>query len=376
MRNTKIALAVLALVASTAAMAQATVYGTVDLGVGKQSNQSTQLNHSLWSTSVFGIKASEELDGGLKAFANLEAGFNPALGNATGDNGGLPVLFSRQSNIGLAGEFGTVTAGTQLSPFIAAALGGFATDNASFYVPALLMNVAVSPATINAGDGAGGLTTVNTGGFFIPNAVSYTTPSIGGFSASALTQLSGNAGAVTPTGTTNAEKYSAYSASFTAGDVSISGGYEKNGSLAAALAGTATETTAYTIGGSYTMGPVRLAAGYIQNEFSATSKTSTYILGGNYAVNEKLSAQLNYARANNGDGIAIGANLGANTGQSVATESASIINVGLKYALSKRTFAYTTVSRVTNGAVALYGTSNNSTTGDQTGYAVGMSHSF
>ena len=38
MRNTKIALAVLALVASTAAMAESTIYGTVDAGLANTSS--------------------------------------------------------------------------------------------------------------------------------------------------------------------------------------------------------------------------------------------------------------------------------------------------------------------------------------------------
>ncbi len=93
MRNTKIALAVLALVASTAAMAQATVYGMLDAGIANTSSSNNTTKGTSFSgaggfvgANYIGFKGSEEIDGGIKANYQLEAGINISQGGT--DNGG------------------------------------------------------------------------------------------------------------------------------------------------------------------------------------------------------------------------------------------------------------------------------------------------
>jgi predicted porin len=130
MKKTQVALAALALVASTAALANGvTISGQIDLGVmhtGKSNNgaggtfmeQGALLDHS----SV-NISASEDLGGGMKAFTTLELGFSA---NGFADNGGggnnttagAGALFNRQAFAGVSGDFGSVAFGRQLSPFI------------------------------------------------------------------------------------------------------------------------------------------------------------------------------------------------------------------------------------------------------------------
>jgi predicted porin len=125
MKKTQVALAALALVASTAALADGvTVYGRVDASVAKQTGSNTSFDGSgNWDTSVFGIRGSEDLGNGLKASFNLETGVN--IGNGASANNGTTTevgagtvnnLFARLANINLSGDFGTVSAGTQLSP--------------------------------------------------------------------------------------------------------------------------------------------------------------------------------------------------------------------------------------------------------------------
>ena len=375
MRNTKIALAVLALVASTAAMADgAQVYGLIDMSMTSQTNQGTQMHHSTWGTSVWGIQGSEDLDGGMKASYQLEGGLNNTNGT-TNNPGIIEGLFNRQSNIALSGEFGSVKLGTQLSPFIGAALGSFVTDNASYYVPVLAMASATSPAAYNVTG-----TSTATGGFFIPSSISYSSPSIGGFSASALVQA--NSQSTTPIGSNpNVEGYRAFSTSFTAGDVSVSAGYEKNPAAGAALSGDFTAggviasgkaTQSYTAGSTYTMGALKVGAGYIKTDFGfGGAGTNTYLLGAAYNVNEKLVVNLNYATANNAN-----SSLFAGATNTTTTKSQSIINLGAKYSLSKRTYAYGSVSRGTNGAGVIYAIANTGTSGDSTGYAIGLGHAF
>ncbi len=366
MRNTKIALAVLALVASTAAMADgANVYGHIDASVSKQSNQATQFGEGNWDSSVFGVKGSEDLDGGMKATYNLEVGYNS--GNGSMANGGtmyglLPnPVFNRAANVGLAGEFGSVKLGLQISPIIIAQLAGVATGNQSFNVNMLAM-AGSTAGTLNANSSVGGVLGVPTGGFFIPNAVSYSTPSIGGFSATVLTQLAA-AGSSDRAG----QEYTAGSASFAQGDVNVSVGYEtkKTSTVAVTLLGQnivsagTTESKTYSIAGAYKMGPAHLGGGYISvDTVGQTDKLNTYYLSLGYDVASNTNLSLNYARNN-------------------ATVANSITSLGAKYDLSKRTYAYATIARA-DGASALYSSVATPSAGSTavTGYGVGVGHSF
>jgi predicted porin len=361
MRNTKIALAVLALVASTAAMADsATLYGSFDTSVAKQSGGRMAFDGSgNWNGTVLGIQGSEDLEGGMKATYNVEMGLN--LGTGQHDNGGTSAspttaagvngadavsaanVFNRKANVGLAGDFGSIKAGLQLSPFIAAALNGVANNNESFYVPLLIMSGNRTAEMFGAG-GATAAGGTATGGFFIPNAVSYTTPSVSGFNATLLKQL--DAGAA-------ANQYYSYNATYAAGDISVAAGYQNRDA----------DYTGTVVTGAYQMGAAKLTAGYIKYQPVGGTDVNTYNLGGSYAVSDKVSTSLQYARNN-------------------ATAAATITNLGVQYSLSKRTHLYTTVSRATNGAAALYsarGTgvaANTPTAGDTTGYAVGVYHTF
>lgn len=120
--------------AALAAHAQSTVqvFGIIDAGVLTQSNspngRNTRLETSGLRQSVWGLKGTEDLGGGLKAFFNLESHFDTDTGglHGTGDNGSPAVgtvLFRRQANVGLTGDWGTVIIGRQYGPALLAHLG-------------------------------------------------------------------------------------------------------------------------------------------------------------------------------------------------------------------------------------------------------------
>ncbi len=351
MRNTKIALAVLALVASTAAMADgATVYGSLDASMAKTSTGNLSFDGSgNWGGSYFGISGSEDLDGGMKATYAIEGGLN--IGTGGQDNGGTSAMntagtaaqtagavFNRQGNVGLSGDFGSVKAGLQLSPYIGAVANGIAGGN-SFFVPLLIMS---ADQSANGASVTGTGATTN-GGFFIPNAVSYTSPSMGGFSATVLSQVSAGV---------DANKYTAYSGNFAQGDVSVAAAYQSKTNDYSSTAATA----------GYQMGQLRLSGGYIKySETAADADINTYTVGAAYAVTEKATVNANYARNN-------------------ATNAATITNLSAYYSLSKNTGLYATYSRGTNGAGTLYSTRGDGITGastaSQTGYAVGIRKMF
>jgi predicted porin len=204
MKKTQVALAALALVASTAALADGVkVSGQIDVGVGHTTNVGSYMEQGGWAdNSNIGFSGEETLGGGMKAFFNLTSGFTQ---NGDPGNGGNGTLFSRESLVGLSGDFGTVKLGQQLSPYILSHAITQAGTSGGFWVNRIIMGGGLGAAAVGAGDGA-----FQRGGFFIPNAVSYTTPSVNGWSVTILSNTANGArdGAMADT-TTDADKYTA-----------------------------------------------------------------------------------------------------------------------------------------------------------------------
>jgi predicted porin len=349
MRNTKIALAVLALVASTAAMADgATVYGTLEAGLANTSKSNNTTSGTMFTGAGswvagnnIGFKGSEEIEGGLKATYQLEAGIN--LNTGATDNGGSSGVFSRTAAIGLAGDFGSVTLGQQLSPYIAAQAMGTA-GNGNFFVNRIIMGGGF-------GNAAAGSTVTGQGGFFMPNAIVYATPSIGGISASIMQVVRNGAagGAVDPG--TQADSYTAGMATGAFGDVNVTVGFQDRQNT----------IKGYTGSASYTMGPATLSGNYTSSTIQAATAINSYSGSLAYKVTDPLTLSVQYARNN------------------LATAQ-TLSNLGAQYALSKRTSVYATYGRGTNGAQSNYDTRGSySATGDtttNTTMAAGVVHSF
>jgi predicted porin len=370
MRNTKIALAVLALVASTAAMAEAKVYGTLDVSAAKLTNQATAFDGSgNWAGSILGITGSEELEGGLKATYALELGIN--AGNGRMDNGGtaaaaaanalgnvVGTVFNRQANVGLAGDFGSIKAGLQLSPYIASIVGnGVSTNNESYYVNLLAMSGSAAATRDTNVFGS-------TSGFFIPNSVSYSTPNISGFSATALTSLSRSGVPNSSTTVVENQKYTAYSVNYGAGDLRVSATMENaNTNILVGL----TESKNWALSSTYNIGPARISGAYINHkDVAANVSFRTLSIGGAFDVSEKIELSANYARTNE------------------SPTKSTLAVFGAQYKLSKSTAMYLTAGRGTNGVSPLYSTfgantgtgTGNADGASTTGYAVGMYKSF
>ena len=171
-QRTLIAGAVLAMTAGFAqAQSSVTLYGRIDVGV-QYSNKTAGSNDSLVEVanagirpSIWGLRGSEDLGGGLGAFFNLEAHFAGDTGAATGPAAGRSGTggFRRQANVGVKGPWGQVTLGRQYSPAILANIGteprAFKENLSGLYPYALNQNP--------------GSNTVNDVGLFIGNSVSY-----------------------------------------------------------------------------------------------------------------------------------------------------------------------------------------------------------
>ncbi len=343
MKKTQVALAALALVASAAASAtDVTVSGIIDMGVGHTTGKGTYVEQGGWADhSSITFAGKEDLGNGLKAFFTLEAGFSQ---NGDAANGGNGNLFSRQTLVGVSSDqLGAVSLGQQLSPYILAqALTNQGVGN--FWVNRAIMGGGFQNAAVVGSNG----------GFFLKNAIQYTSPSIAGWQAYVMTTTKTGADqGVIPT-PNSLDRYTSLAV---------------NGNIVGVNLWLATQNgkdqfSSWTIGASYPINDqLNVSANYIHHKDKIVDMTTnSYALGATYKVAPAVSLVAQYARNN-------------------LDNAQTMYNLGAKYDLSKRTAAYFTYVHANNGAMSSLGdrglyTNDGSVTGSNSNYVVGISHSF
>jgi predicted porin len=362
MKKHLLALAALATVSGVAAAQSVTVYGIIDTSIttsskGTTNNSSlvetsagskTSLTSAVWLPSVYGVTGSEDLGGGLKATFQLEGDLDSDTGTNTGSK-----LFRRISTVGLSsGTYGTVKLGKQIDPlFLQSFLNNVRLAHSA--------SLAVQGQLSYGAKGAGTTGSAADLGVFIDNAVSYTTPTFNGFNLQAFHAFGETAGK------TSAGATDAFLLTGKVGDVALSAAYEE---IKSSTGAKQLEKTLF--GAVYTIGALQLNAGV--NTFKSKSGTAIdangYELGAGYAITPALTAAVNYVKFDDK----------ANHVKPT-TSSAS-----LKYALSKRTSVWGLVSEAdpkgnTTGVtipVSSFYNQFNMNGVKQTGYAVGVTHTF
>jgi len=334
MKKTQLALAALALVASTAVLADGvTVYGNLEAAAVKGNDNAASFSGAgQWGASAFGIKGSEDLGGGLTAAFNLESGIDTNRGDVNnGGPAGTGALFNRAAWVSVGGGFGTVKLCNQVSPFIVSYVTTLGLAGNNFLVP-----VCVNAA---ACDGGGTGTFGATGGFFIPNSFSYA------FSAGGI-----NGQILRATPNTAADGNS-----LTAGNVSFA---IDALSLTAAMSDRDTTYKNWLVGGTYTIGGVKLAANFIDHtdKTGGTADSKTTTIGASYALSEATTVGLNYSKTTN----------------STAADP-SLANLSLMHALSKSTSIYTFLNKGSNGSAVSY---QGNTADSTSAIGLGVAHAF
>ena len=122
MKKSLIALAVLGFAGAASAQSSVTMYGRVDLSIGKPIG-TAQKGLFNGSGSRLGMRGSEDLGGGLKGIFNIETRFNADTGtaqgfglttvNPAGGAGQSNRFWGARSIVGVAGGFGEVTLGRE-----------------------------------------------------------------------------------------------------------------------------------------------------------------------------------------------------------------------------------------------------------------------
>jgi predicted porin len=345
MRKTQVALAALALVASTAALAEVTAYGTVDASVVSNSNGTAFAGQGNSAGSIFGFKGSEDLGSGLKAGFNLESGLKLDTG-ATGGNGGDGAsTFNRAANVSLSTEAVGITLGTQISPFITGMLtGSTAVGGNGAFVPGLFRVDGGSLATINQGSTAA----TASGGFFISDAVNVSVNG-GGVGANVMYRMRGNGAAA------DGSEYTAANLTGSVSGINLALAYQDVKAFSASAgANPTTNATNVVLAGNTTIAGVRVNAAYGDNR--GTTKSTGYLVGASMPLAGALSGGLTYS---------------SNSKAGFGTQ----MTFSLQYDLSKATYGYLNYSSFSNTAGA-QANDRGGLTAAKSLLAVGVAHSF
>ena len=364
MKKSLIALAVLA--ASGAAMAQSsvTLYGVADAAVTYVNGLDnwTGLNSGANKTSRLGFRGVEDLGGGLKANFVLEGGFNLDAGD--GKSGGATdsgFQFKRQSTVGLAGNFGEVRLGRELT----------AAYNATARYD-VFGSVGIARSQLWE-DGKNLDTTTFADPYYyttnqrVSNAITYVSPDFSGFKVAA------NYGFGEIAGENRDGRYFGGGLTYDNGPLSLGLGAERlnKGNGAAMQAQSSHDLTAWSLGGSYDLGVAKLLAGYRQSTAKdvlglGDLKNRGYML----AVTAPVGPGLVRAAYNRYEAKF--------DGEKGVTDQ---FGLGYVYNLSKRTSVYGTYAYIKNKDDNALNLSVNSSggvksNGSQQAVQVGITHAF
>lgn len=387
--KTKFLAAVIATCFAAPVMAQSsvTIYGIADAGLMKASGQTMRVVSGIADGSRIGFKGSEDIGGGYKAIFNLEARVELDTGTQK------PALLSDEQGLYLTRGMGALPA-----PVLAGIRGAFQVKGAAAVnqegalfdrtsmvglvtpVGAILIGRMYTPgyevfaaADVFESGTAGtwaGITTGSAGFTAIgvdirsQKSIQYRIATPQGFGGSLMygTKASGYLGRY--------NKFLGGAATYKANgwDVGIAHnrGYDQNDAVSLVTS---------TIGGSYTMGDVKLFAGYHDQRNRNSVLLPVYVAGYDAAINPGVVAQVGAATAAvlrnvfvtniasntqfDAAGMQIGAHYRMGAGRLMASiaqqndrtasnSDARLIAIGYDYNLSKRTDIYTVAAQIRN----------------------------
>lgn len=310
MKKIVITLAVLGAAAGAAqAQSSVVIYGALDayLESGRNGQSTvTRVQNGGATPSRIGFRGTEDLGGGLKAIFSLETGIN--VDDGTAAQGGL--LFGRQAFVGLSGNFGTITAGRQYTPFFMTNLlytmgGGMGWGNAANYF--------LEPPSARAN-----------------NALQYATPNINGFVFKAMYALGENSAP----GAGKVGNVRAVSGQYDSGKLSVNMSHMNRTTTTA----NADKWTA--LGASYDFTVVKTALVYQVRRDDANLARNDYF---------DLSASIPMG------GGALLLDVGGIQNKAISDADAVTASIRYDHYLSKRTTVYGGLSMVRNEARARYG---------------------
>ena len=319
MKKSLLALAVLGAFAGAAsAQSSVTIYGQVDLGLGKAIGSEDKGVIDA-SGSRLGFKGVEDLGGGLKALFGFEHRLSPDTGVSSSAN-----FWNGYSTVGLSGAFGTVNLGRQYVPtfsLIQNQIDPFGGDTQG-----ALRDVGMRPRTSVTTAAAASVSKIR-----VADSIRYDFSASGFNFGASIAEAASNGGTKRPF---------AVAANYAAGPLFIGAGYENPANE---------NDKQWNVGAKYDFGFATLGAGYA----SGTTTTNLSSKGWLIAANIPMGGgdfKIGFAQSKLED------------------VDLKKIGIGYHYNLSKRTKIYADFGKV-SGDLALDGS-------PKTGYDLGILHKF
>lgn len=319
-----LASAALAAQAQTAIGTSVTFYGKLDVAYDTVRFSSTPAKgattaHYLSNDiSFWGLRGSEDLGGGTRAYFKLESGFAPDTGASTGGT----QLFDREAYVGYGGRWGALQLGSQYSPslFVQARSDPYGrNENGS--------GVTMSQASPGNTRGFIGAVTLN-------NAIQYLTPSYEGFTAKLMRALPERTAAPTGLG-----EFTGASVEYFKGGPLYAGASVEVQKQAGATPTSTYDNKTIAAGASYDLGAIKLFGYLTRNTLTNSSNVNSQLVGFNLPLGvATVKATYAQRRMDHVDG-----------------GKANIFAVGYFYYLSRRTEVYTSLARLNNGSATNLG---------------------
>jgi predicted porin len=264
------------------AQSSVTLYGLIDAGFVYTNNQQGHANYQLGSSStqntVFGLKGSEDLGAGLHAIFKLEQGF--ILNNGAQAFAGS--AFGSQAWVGLQSDaYGTVTLGRQFD----------------------VMNDLVGPLTAEFNTWGGSIAAhpfendnLAANSVVINNSVKYASPVYHGVTFETMYSFSNQAGAFAD------NRSYGFGLSYAMGPVNLAAGYlQLNNAGSGSGAVTSGDTSAnfiaerqriWSLGGNYTFGPATVGLVWSHSQIDNASGVFSFGTGTYLGSNDTSSGTL------------------------------------------------------------------------------------
>ncbi|HRE13814.1 MAG TPA: porin [Usitatibacteraceae bacterium] len=278
--------------------------------------------------SYLGVRGTEDLGGGLKAFFQLETAFNPDDGSGTFAN--------RNSGVGLQGGWGSVLLGRWDTPMKSSM-------------------TAVDPyGDLTAGDITGAA--LDQGNFSRRNGnlVQYWSPNMGGFAVKlAHMPDEGRTATAKPTVTSASLTYSK-------GAIYLAAAYEEHKDQLGTTTTAGAKEEGVALAGRVALGKLRLMGHYGEYKKTGSAKDKSYMVGADYAMGKHVL-------------------LGSYQNAEAGSADCDMFSIGYRYDFTKRTFfiaSYTEVDN-SNGMNCNFGTGSFGSAGqDLTAISAGIRHVF
>jgi len=307
-----LALAAACLCGSAAAQTGVTLYGKVDLGVGKVIGKDvTEVKESQAGNSRFGLRGVEDLGGGLSAFFGLEHRFRADSGEQVST-----IYWHGFATVGLSSRsLGSITLGRQYIP--------------SFWLVQNQVDPFNGLTVANLRDGS--MLLNNTAKVRVSDSVRYD------YSAAGFNFAASIADTTQPGASAGPERPRSIAANYASGPLFIGIGYEDPAQA---------EDHIWSAGARYKISSLTLSAGLSKGRTPAGVDAKGWMVAATHPLGNGL-LKGGYAR-----------------GELGSATTMSKIGVGYDYNLSKRTKLYTNLAR--DGKVAAH----------RWGFDVGVEHNF